>query len=303
MAQIIDLLIIDDNKDFCNSLKNTAYRVGKNRNWEVYVTDFQNLEEGFAEFVKEIKYKGVILDGKCVIKKGENENFAFLPMALDQLSEINRQTGRIYTPFVVNTGYYGYDQIKLFTPLIEEKKGKIFDKTDESVMLNFLFDAVAVSPETKTEIEHEHIFDIFNKNYLNSSLRQTLHNLINAQIKNAEEQKEKFNVIRQFFEAVLIKLKEKNSTIFPDRCLHERTGLPNLNWIFFYFNGKVKYPDRREDINPEPLAGYLQYIFKFITDITNEGSHYNENVPNYHYKSVLTAFFEILVWFKTEMEK
>ncbi|TAE04470.1 MAG: hypothetical protein EAZ97_00210, partial [Bacteroidetes bacterium] len=188
MAQIIDLLVIDDNKDFCNSLKNTAYQVGTDRNWEVYVTDFQNLEEGFAELAKEIKYKGVILDGKCVIKKGTSDDFDFLPVALDRLAEINRITGRIHTPFVINTGFY--TEIKTFmTTQIELRKGKIFDKSiEEEKMLNFLFDAVSVSPETKIEMEHEHIFDIFNKNYLNSSLRQTLHNLINAQIKNAEEQ-------------------------------------------------------------------------------------------------------------------
>lgn len=129
--QIIDILQIDDNKEHCERLKTLAWRLGNKQGIDVRVKDFQTLEEGYAELEKEVKYKALILDAQCIINKGENEDLEFLSEALRRLDEINRKTNRIYIPFAINTGFAVFPEVKSQERSIRERKGEVFDKSDE----------------------------------------------------------------------------------------------------------------------------------------------------------------------------
>jgi len=71
----IDIIIIDDEKEYCETMKNES------RHYGIRVTDFQNWEEGIREFLSDIKYKALILDAYCIINQAdEKEEMGFCLM-------------------------------------------------------------------------------------------------------------------------------------------------------------------------------------------------------------------------------
>ncbi len=166
--QVIDILLIDDDKGYCREVKNQLRSIGIDEyGYDVIIKDFQNLEEGFAELEKESKYKAVILDARCLLtKEQETEDFQFLPEALDELEKINHRTGT-YTPFVVNTGYKDTEVLNSLSLKIQRHKGKIFDKSKQAKeMLQYLLKEIENAENTKTEKQFTDVFEVFNKGYL-----------------------------------------------------------------------------------------------------------------------------------------
>lgn len=305
--QNIHIIQIDDNKEHCSRLKTLAWRLGSKREWNVQITDFQNLEEGYVELNKESRYKALILDAKCIIEKGENEDLNFLPVALRRLEEINRKTGRIYIPFAINTGFAAFPEIKSQERNIRELKGEIFDKSDEEKMLAYLFEAIEKAEETKIEKQYEDVFEVFDKGYLEPSLRNDLLTVV-KKLNDSANVKNNFNPLRKFIEAIYEKIKDKDTNLIPDEVYYGRGGIGiNLEWTWRYLSGMTVNVDKTSPPfqTLKPLfSEHISKNVKTVEGLSSTISHiYPNSVTTYAYKSAVFALLEILLWFKKLMEK
>ncbi len=301
--QTIHILQIDDNKEHCDRLKNLAWHLGKKQELDVQVKDFQNLEEGYIEFEKEIKYKAVILDAQCVIKKGENHDFNFLPKALRELEEINRKTGRIFTPFAVNTGYYGYETVKIFARDIEEQNGKLFDKSDEENMLIYLFKEISESENTKIEKEFKDVFEVFTNNHLESKFRIKLLNILKNR-NNEHNTDSTLQDIRVIQDEIYNVLNRKDSSIVPNGSFTQRNKHLSGNTDRYFNPTTAVY-------QTNTISYFANTIYRVSSDF---GSHppqkpigvsveYWEMPSKYAVKGLVFGLLEQLLWFKHLMEK
>jgi len=303
----IHILLIDDNKDYCKSLKNRFWEIGEEKSLHIEVTDFQNLEEGFAALEKESKYKAVILDAKCLrTKEQETEDFQFLPEALDELEKVNQRTG-IYTPFVVNTGYYDTEVLSSLSLKIERQKGRLFDKsTQEEEMLQYLLEEIANAENTKIEKQYAEVFEIFDKGYLDASLRNDLLTIV-KKLNDGGNVKNNFNPLRKFIEAIYERIKTKDTNLIPDEVYYGRGGIGiNLEWTWRYLSGMSVNIDRTTPPF-QSSALFSEHISKNVKTVEELSStishHYSKDVTTYAYKSAVFALLEVLLWFKAVMEK
>lgn len=301
--QLIHVLIIDDDKKYCERLARTFAAVGRSMDYDVKLADYQNLTDGIAELSKNSKYKAVILDGKCRIDADGKEDFGFLPLALNKLWELNRQTGRHYMPFAVCTAYYDkYDSHKL---LVEEQKGRMFDKSiQEEEMMKWLLEEIKKAPETKLEIEFPDIFDIFTKGYLNNTARRDLVSIL----KNIDDEARigtTLAALRVFQENIYNTL--------------EASGKVNLNGCnsFGSINKRLSGDIRPPQYQPTQTLYQTVTIDCLANAIYKIGSSYGNHVPVrptvtvkyweepsiYAVKSLVYALLEQLLWFKSLMQQ
>lgn len=307
--QVIDILLIDDNKDFCRSLRNRFLLIGEDIDLNIQVRDFQNLEDGFAELEKDSKYKAVILDAKALITTDqETPDLDFLPVALHRLEKLNQKTGRVHTPFAVITGYY--DNFLSFDTLIKEQKGKLFDKTSqEEEMLQYLLSEIKNAENTKIEKQFADVFEVFDKGFLDSSYRTDLLNVL-KNLETPTQLKDKFNPLRKFLEPVYKAIKAKDTNLIPDIVFYNRNGKDiNLDWIQRYITGQrvtIPPPPNRngKDYQQDAIISFhTGWGIKYLEELGSKISHdYTDEVTIYTYKSAVFALLEILLWFKNLME-
>jgi hypothetical protein len=303
--QTIHILQIEDNAEHRKQFKTLAWRLGTKQSLEVVVTSFDNLKEGYLELEKNMsKYKALVLDAKCIIQKGENESFEFLPKALRELGEINRKTGQIHLPFAINTGYYGYETVKVFTREITEQGGKLFDKSDEENMLAFLFGEIAKLENTKIEKQYADVFEVFDLGYLSISLKQDLLTCL-KKLDNPTQIKNNFNPLRKILEAIYQAIKTKDATLIPDNVYFGRANSINLDWTWLYLSGRpVKLQNNTTITAPQALfPKHIGILIKSFEENTSTISHiYVPSVEIYAYKSTVFSLLEILLWFKELMK-
>ncbi len=308
--QVIDILLIDDDKQFCQSLRSRFLSIGEDSDLNIQVKGFQNLEEGFAELEKDSKYKAVILDAKALIKTDqETADLNFLPVALHRLEKLNQKTGRVHTPFAVITGYY--DNFLSFDTLIKEQKGKLFDKSSqEEEMLEYLLKEIENAENTKIEKQYADVFEVFDKGYLDSSYRTDLLNIL-KNLENPTQLKDKFNPLRKFLEPIYKAIKAKDTNLIPDTVFYNRNGRDvNLDWIQRYITGQrvtIPPPPNRNGIDYQQdaiISFHAGWGIKYLEELGSKISHdYADEVTIYTYKSAVFALLEILLWFKRLMEK
>jgi len=302
--QIIDILLIDDEKDYCREVKNQLRSIGIDEGYDVIVRDFQNLEDGFAELDKDSKYKAIILDAKAFITpEQETINFDFIVEALSRLEESNRKTGRLHIPFAVNTGYSDGEVIKAVKTRIENQKGKLFDKSKQAEeMLRYLLKEIANAENTKIEKRYADVFEIFQdeNRYLDSSCRTDLLFIL-KKLDDESDIKNNFTQLRKILEEIYKKLRIKGE--IPDALFHT-DGRPNFENVYYYLEGYTRYPNPGLT-NPNPVREkHFLSCIDYLKNITSIITHaYSHNVTIYAYKSAVFALLEILLWFRKLMEK
>ncbi len=239
-------------------------------------------------------------------KEQETEDFQFLPEALDELEKIDKRK-EIHTPFVVNTGYYDTEVLSFLSLKIDRQKGKLFDKsTQEEEMLEYLLKEIENAENTKIEKQFADIFDIFDKGYLDASLRNDLLPIIKKLNDNANV-KNNFNPLRKFIEAIYEKIKNKDTNLIPDEIYYGRGRIGiNLEWTWRYLSGMSVNIDRTTPPFQSP-ALFSEHISKNVKTVEELSStishHYSKDVTTYAYKSAVFALLEALLWFKALMEK
>lgn len=301
--QNIHIILIDDDTDYCQSLKSKARSVGiDDYNVNLLIADFQNLEEGFAELHNfSGKYKALILDAKALItKEQETAKTDFLAAALSRLQSYHNTKG--FIPFAICTGFY--DKFKEdFDTTIINLKGKLFDKsTEEDLMLAYLFNQVSNAENTKIEMQYADVFEIFELGHLNLSLKADLISII-KKLNDPTEIKNNFNPLRKILEEVYKTIHRTHPTYFPSQLFSN--GNPVLDWIWYYLKGEARIRRGTSQViltNPNPVESHYTTVIKCLEELSSIQSHsYTPTVAIYTYKSAVNALLETLLWFKKFM--
>jgi hypothetical protein len=296
--EFIEVILIDDEKGYCDSLKSNA------RTFGIKITDFQNLEEGLEALKQNNKYKGLILDAKCLLDhEQEKEDDGFLLVALQKIRDIEKELDR-HIPFVVNTGYL--ENYNSYKKGLEQSNSKLFSKTEnKSEMFNFLKGEISRAEDTKIVNNHKKLFSIFEKGYLTETNRKELLALLKSiNAVTQPEIKKNLGLIRTLLEAIYYKLNRIDKNIVPDTCI--RQNEINCREVTRFLNG---YPNKENNYIITSKFGFTK-THRTLSDnlysITSDhGSHhYSEPYAptNYLVLSSTYQLLELLIWFKNVMD-
>lgn len=259
------ILLIDDEISACEGLAKLA-----DEKYGIAIEYFHNHDEGFAELLKNPKYQALILDAKCLInKEQETESDDALDYALKKLADFEQKTGR-YLPFAVNTGYEYFAQF--FASGLKERKARIFSKAKpKGELFEYLIAEINNAENTQIEKQYADVFEIFTKGYLDNDVKQNLLNILKnmSKVEIAEVRKN----------LALIRVTKEN--ILQILLTHTKFSQPNL--IFSLSN---------------------DLIHKVASNYGSHNPKSKDIAPTkYTVISLVNALLEILLWFKTEMEK
>ena len=208
--------MIDDEKGVFDSLDTFASQFGIAKfDTDIILTDRQNWQDG-AELLEKEYFHALILDAKCMIETDQaDDNFDFLPVALERLKEIEQKQDR-HIPFVINTGYFGEKEVQMMQRLITERRGKIFSKNlPKNEMFQYLVTEIETSENTKIEKGYPDIFEVFDKGYLSNVFRIELFKILKTLNKDSKNQ-ENLRAVRVIQDEIYNALKRKNPAIVPN---------------------------------------------------------------------------------------
>lgn len=299
------ILLIDDEKEVCESLTDFASQFGITEfDTDIIITDCQNWQDG-AEILEKEYFHALILDAKCMIDSDQEvENFDFLTIALERLGEIERKKDR-HIPFVVNTGYFGEKETQMMQRLITERKGEIFSKSlPKDEMFRYLLSEIENAENTKIEKRFPDVFEIFDKGYLDEIFRGHLFKLLKtSNSDDPTEIKKNLALLRSLQEQILQTLNKKDNQIVPNSMCQ-----PNIAFraVHRHLSGNK---DRNRNYQPTTTVwqnNWIENLSQSIYNITSDnGSHNpydNTPLPNkYTVQSLTFAFLEQLLWFKKLM--
>lgn len=301
-----NILLIDDEKEVCESLIDFASQIGIAKfDADIIITDRQNWQEG-AELLEKEYFHALILDARCMIDSEQiDDNFDFLTIALERLKEIEQKQDR-HILFVINTGYFGEKEVQMMQRLITERRGKIFSKTlPKDEMFQYLVAEIENSENTKIEKEYANVFEVFDKGYLGSSFRIELFKILKTLNKDSKNQ-ENLRAVRVIQDEIYNTLNRKNSSIVPNGL----SAVERNRHLSGNFDNRA-----RQLTSTVYQTETISYLSSAIYKISSEfGNHpprkpttvavaYWEMPSNYAVKSLVFALLEQLLWFKNLMEK
>lgn len=280
----IKVLLIDDEKDYCVAL------AGEARQYNIQITDAQNLEIGLQLLKDDATFQFVILDGKCLMDEDQEipkENFVHA--AIESIKELKHTDNRII-PFCVNTGFMKDLSSSL------EGRAKVFQKDhDSKPMFDFVLNEISNLGITSLKDKYKKAFDIFNSGWLEIEHQDKLIKILEALEENKHE-KEYFNVIRELYEECL-KTLQSNYGHFPAELFNGNR--PNLKSCTIYLQGRTTkdYNSGKEFTSPYKTAQHISWILSNIIELSNTFSHsYNEESSEFAFKSTAHSLLEVLVW-------
>lgn len=299
MTQPIHVLLIDDEKSYCDTLKTNARHSG------ILISDFQNLKDGFKELEKELKYKAIIFDAKCMIDdKEEVDNFGFLPIALDKLKEFE-QKHDLHLPFVVNTAYAEEKEISMISKQVETKKGKVFDKGEpKDILFQYLLNEINKAGITKLEKEYQDVFQVFEKGYLPNNMRDDLINIL-QNCKNYTPTKIKDNLatIRRILDEILTKINSLRPLVLPNS---KRNFMDKIKWLSGQKRAGTTTPANYVGGETKYQTSSNEYLATAIWKISSDfGSHslptnvalYKPFPSSYAVQALTYSILEIIIWY------
>lgn len=296
MEQPIHILLIDDEKDYCNSLKTNARSSG------ILITDFQNLKDGFIELKKELKYKAIIFDAKCMIDSDQEvDNFSFLPIALDQLKEFEQQYN-LHIPFVVNTGYFGENEITMIEQQVDIKRGKVFSKGDGAdELFKHLLREIDKSEITKYEKEFLNVFQVFEKGYLQNNMRGDLINILqNKDNSNPAKIKDNLNTIRRILDEIHTTINNQKPSVLPDSKNTFNKKIRCLSGNIQNVSGS--YQPTTTKYQTSVIEHLSTAIYRISSDFGSHSLPTNsalyQNFPSvYTVNALVFSIMEIIIWY------
>jgi hypothetical protein len=299
MSTVINVLLIDDDKDNYDSLKNKAARN------HVLLHFKDNLKDGMKELKENMNLDAVILDGKAYLEPGQQrgtEKENFVHEALTQIRILENEQERVI-PKCVLTAWY--DQLKDSLDgrtCIYDKKKISLDEKLLTEMFNNLREDVNQAGVLNIRRKYADVFTAVS-DILPNATTVTLNRILSLVEEGRIDQND-FNSIREVLEAFFVKANAIDKSLVPDDLI-KQDGRPNLEWCYRYICGlqtdvrdgdilKISFP-KKASIVPSHIGRSIDYV-KQISSIL---SH---NYPNrwtaLSFKSAALALGEILIWFK-----
>lgn len=259
----MNILLIDDDLKFCETFTDFA-----EIHYQITLTYFHNHTDGFAELRKNPTYKAIILDARCFRTpedqaKGGDGNRKALDFALKLYDNFTKETNR-YLPFAVYTAY-SEDFADFFD--LETRKSQIFTKgKDQDRLLNYLKTQIQNSENYQIERQYTDVFEVFEKGFLGQSEKNDLLTVLkNINQVSTTEVEQNIHLLRTLKERIIATNDESNAPFAIKKFCEDIRQISN------------KYASH-----------------KTLQDI--ELSHYAA-------KSLTYALLEVLLWFKSEMQK
>jgi hypothetical protein len=285
----ISVLIIDDDKDYCESLAGSALMV------DVDLKSSTNLEDGIEILRTDTSIMFVILDGNCFLNS-DQESTSFTSENIPHhakgiIDEINRDQDRLIG-YCVNTGFVN-DLKKSFDGIF-----KVFDKDQKSAELfSYIKAFVTDSPLYKLKIKYRACFEVFEKGIIELVHEKLLVDTLNC-IENRDYRKKNFGPMRDLFEASLLGLIYKG--LLPIEFLDSRREkvVPSQEWCVLYLSGKATI-DANNNVHQIPITIHkaMTSTIRKIKEGLNDNMHLSdETILKYEFLSNAFALLEFLVW-------
>jgi hypothetical protein len=279
MSKPLRVLLVDDKKDYCESLSGVARH--KNIQLE-YKLDW---ETGFELLRNDPSIEFVILDGKGKIEADqevEKDNFAL--RAMKDLDTYALQSGR-HIPYCVNTGFI--DRFETF-----EGNVQIYEKKDEDreKMFKYIAEEVDKSDYRTARLKHEKPFIAFDKGIISNTHEHLLVQVIQAYETN-DFRKKNINVQRDLLEAIYMGLNNPIPCI--PESLFKNDGKPNHEWCTRFMEDRDTKGHKLNKAVPQDIKS----AFRKLKESTNRFSHLDDNVVlKTPFLANMFLLMEVLEW-------
>ncbi len=306
MSTIITVLMIDDDKDNFDSLKNKAALKG------IQLKYAESLEDMLDELKINLEVDAVILDGKGFRKRGQlkgSEKEDFVHEALTELRFLEKEQDRII-PKCVYTAWY--DQLKDGL----ESRVRVFDKKklalDSTLMdefFQFLHKEVTASFAKKIRTKYKDVLQGFGGKYIPVDKESTFIQVLTLLESNEPIQQSDFNTLREIFEAILKRANSIDNSFIPSDLI-KTDGRPNLEWCYRYLSGlQTDVKNASNTIinsyahKPSIASAHISRSIDYVKQVTSILSHtYSEPWTPFAFKSAALALAEIIIWFKNYID-
>ena len=306
MNNAITILMIDDDKDNFDSLKNKAAYKG------IILRYAESLEDMLEVLQSNLQIDGVILDGKGFRKRGQikgTEKEDFVHEALTELKILEREQDRII-PKCVYTAWY--DQLKDGL----ESRVRVFDKKklalEASLMdefFDFLHNEVAASSAKKIRIKYSSVLAGVGGKYIPADKETSIIQILSVAESNDPVQQNDFNSVRDILESILKRANAIDPSFIPNDLI-KPDRRPVLEWCIRYLAGlttDVKDANSKI-INSYPAkipitSAHISRTIEYVKQISSILSHnYPDAWTSLSFKSAAFALAEIIIWFKNYID-
>jgi hypothetical protein len=279
MSKPIKILLVDDKKDYCESLSGVA------RNSNIKIEYKLDWETGFEVLKNDQTIEFVILDGKGKIEADqETEKDNFVVRAMKDIDTYSAQIGK-HIPYCVNTGF-----MERFEAL--EDNVNIFEKSDKErdKMFQHIKEEVTKSEYRTARMDFEEAFEAFDIGIVSKALENVLVAIINA-YQNKDYRKINLNAQRDFLEGLFISLNREIPCI--PTALFKGNGLPN-------HESCTRFMEDRDANGHKLNKGVPQEIksaFRKLKESTNGYSHLSdEDIVKTPFRANIHLIMEIMEW-------
>ncbi|RCW93622.1 hypothetical protein [Winogradskyella arenosi] len=279
MSKPLRILLVDDKKDYCESLSGVA----RHNNIQLeYKLDW---ETGFELLRNDPTIEFVILDGKGKIEADqevEKDNFAL--RAIKDLDAYAMQIGK-HIPYCVNTGFI--DRFESF-----EGNVQIYEKKDEDrdKMFTYIAQEIAKSDYRTARLKYEEPFRAFDKGIVSNTYEHLLVKIIQA-YEAKDFRKRNINVQRDLLEAIYIGLNNPIPCI--PNGLFKDDGKPNHEWCTRFMEDRETNGNKLNKAIPQDIKS----AFRKLKESTNRYSHIDDNeILKAPFSSNKFLLIEILEW-------
>lgn len=302
MSKAIHILLIDDSRNddpFIESFQ------AKARDFGMKITHFERGKKGLEELkLNQFKYQGIILDARCIWDENkEHPDDKFLNRIIAELERVENELN-VFFPAVVNTAFV--EDFQEERELILGRGGDIFFKStnnDEegNKIFNFLKDKIENSEVWK----FKDVFEIFDKNYLDTAYRKHLVSLLKTSgSTDPTVIKQNLALIRSLQEEIYQTINKKDKNIVPDSA-----AFPNVSFWKVQRN-LLGNKDKLNDYRPTTtvyqnnwIDSLSECIYKISSDNGSHNPYDKTPLPSkYTVQSLTFAFLEQLLWFKEIMD-
>lgn len=298
MSTTIEVLMIDDDKDNYDSLKNYAAAQ------RIRLRYAKSLDLGIDQLSTNKSLLAVILDGKGFLKSDQekgSESANFVHQALTEIAILEKEQDRFIPKCVLTAWYEQLEESLNGRVDVFDKKKIALDDELKKMMFSTLKDKVINSKEYKIRHTHSSLFEVVKKS-MTPSIDASLYNILEAAESNKCE-KNDFVLVRDVFEAVLKALSRSEIRLIPDN-LFKPDGRPNLEYCVRYLKG-LNINDRGVELYPKLSSSrvpeHIANSIDFVKGTSSALSHdYQKNFTAYSFKATVFAMAEILIWLKAQ---
>ena len=310
MAKASKILLIDDDLEYCTTLRRTISTNKKN----VVIDYARTLEDGKEALAsRNSRYSGIIIDINGLIDRtSESTNRKHLRLAIQACEELAPGI-----PTVISTAetQERKEEIETIKEMYEGQYPVFLkDYGHQIEMIDWIKEREKDLLSFKIRNRHNSVFEVFEKNYLGPEAESCFYQVM----EHAEEKKgelasntatfkSQLSNARNVLEAILRKIGETDSNFLPPERLYKT--------IVNQHSGRTRTTDQ---VNFSGALGFIseqfdrahpisQFGFTVFDIASSMGTHaikskHGYKVSKYTFPAVAYALADFLLWFKTFME-